>query len=130
MPIKELLSFISQLSVEEISKLTEIAESMLSNTQPQPDEGAEAPSIVAPAIVAPPEKKIKNLFDEMPERNHHKDPEDKKLYSSPITPRRQEVSMLELKCRSCGTKSSVPPQLSPLETERYLCNKCAKFGGT
>ena len=122
MPVKELLIFISQLSEEEISQLTEIAESMLSNTQPQPDERAESP----PAD----EEKRKNLFDEMPERNHHKDPDDEKLYSSPITPRRQEVSMLELKCRSCEAKSSVPPQLSPLETERYLCNKCAKFGGT
>jgi len=122
MSVKDLLGVLSHLNEENISKLYEVAMSMLSS------EVDDEPS-PTPTLDPSPTNQKKNLFDEMPEKDQFRDPEDKKLYSLPPTPRRPDVQLLQLKCRSCGAENSVPPPLVPVEVDRYLCNKCAKSGG-
>lgn len=71
-----------------------------------------------------------NKFDQMPERNSHKEDTliDKKLSKFPPTERSRHFEYITLQCRCCGKKEKVNPSLV-LERDRYKCNKCAISAG-
>ena len=80
-----------------------------------------------------PFKKIEardNLFNEMPERNHHKkDSEiDKKLSIRPPSERNTRSNLVSVECRGCGKQQEVASVLIPQEIDRYVCNACQVRG--
>lgn len=75
-------------------------------------------------------KKTKNLFNNMPEAQMHKDDIeiDKKLRKFPPTERSRSYKPLTVNCRVCGKKEMVNPSLVE-SIERYKCNKCSTSAG-
>ena len=66
-----------------------------------------------------------NKFDEMSEKNLHKDDVefDKKVSKLPPVPRTRQFKPVQVKCRSCGKEEKVNPAIID-SVERYKCNKC------
>jgi hypothetical protein len=71
-----------------------------------------------------------NRFDQMPERNSHKEDTliDQKLSRYPPTERSRQFTPIAVKCRCCGREEQINPGLI-LERDRYKCNKCAISAG-
>tara|TARA_R100000008_G_C3494121_1_gene120250 strand:+ start:191 stop:652 length:462 start_codon:yes stop_codon:yes gene_type:complete len=71
-----------------------------------------------------------NLFNEMPERNHHKkDTEiDKKLSIRPPSERNTRSNLVSVQCQGCGKKQEIASVLVPQEIDRYTCNACQVRG--
>ena len=72
------------------------------------------------------EGKRTNLFDKMPEKNHHKEDIeiDKKLAIQPPSNRDRKPSLIGVRCRSCNKEEAISVSLVPQEIERYICNRC------
>lgn len=72
----------------------------------------------------------KNYFDEMPEKDRHKEDTeiDKKLQRYPPTERRSEIQLVSVKCRSCGKSEKVSPSFI-FDANRYKCNACSSNAG-
>lgn len=66
-----------------------------------------------------------NKFDQMSEKNLHKDDIefDKKVSKLPPVPRTRQFKPVQVKCRSCGKEEKVNPAIID-SVERYKCNKC------
>ncbi len=71
-----------------------------------------------------------NKFEDMPERNSHKEDTliDRKLSKFPPTERSRQFEYVTVQCRCCGKKEKVNPALV-IERDRYKCNKCSISAG-
>lgn len=76
------------------------------------------------------EKSI-NKFDEMMEKNLHKEDlaVDKLLSKYPPTARTREFSPVNVTCRVCGKQESINGSLLTDAPNRYKCNRCSKEPG-
>ena len=76
------------------------------------------------------EEKRTNLFDKMPEKNHHKEDVeiDKKLAVQPPSNRSRKLSLIDVRCRACDKTEAISASLIPQEIERYICNRCQVRG--
>jgi hypothetical protein len=72
-----------------------------------------------------------NKFDDMAEKNMHKgDIEiDKLLKKHPKTPRLRKQNKLDVICRVCGKKETIPSSLLVDSKDRYKCNSCSSKAG-
>lgn len=72
-----------------------------------------------------------NRFDDMPEKNMHKDDTkiDQVLSQYSPTQRSREFNFIDVVCRVCGRKDSINPALVYDSGSRYKCNKCSKIPG-
>lgn len=72
-----------------------------------------------------------NKFDEMAEKNMHKgDIEiDKLLHQHPKTPRTRKQKKVDVVCRVCGAKETIPSSLLVDTKDRYKCNSCSSKAG-
>ena len=71
-----------------------------------------------------------NLFNSMPEKNHHKEDVeiDKKLAVQPPSNRSRKLSLIDVRCRACDKTEAISASLIPQEIERYICNRCQVRG--
>ena len=78
----------------------------------------------------PTEGKRANLFDKMPEKNHHKEDVeiDKKLAIHPPSDRSRKSNLIDVRCRACNKSEAISASLVPQEIERYICNRCQVRG--
>tara|TARA_R110002051_G_scaffold264420_2_gene324353 strand:- start:2947 stop:3399 length:453 start_codon:yes stop_codon:yes gene_type:complete len=76
------------------------------------------------------EDKRANLFDKMPEKNHHKEDVeiDKKLAVQPPSDRSRKPVLIDVQCRACNKEEKISASLVPQEIERYICNRCQVRG--
>jgi hypothetical protein len=72
-----------------------------------------------------------NKFLDMPEKNMHKSDSaiDKKLCTSPPTPRNRKFIPISVVCRVCGKSEKVNPAIVPEPKDRYKCNRCSATSG-
>jgi hypothetical protein len=72
-----------------------------------------------------------NRFDDMAEKNMHKgDVEiDKLLRQHPKTPRIRKQNKVNVVCRVCGVKETIPSSLLVDTKDRYKCNSCSSKAG-
>ena len=73
----------------------------------------------------------KNKFLDMPEKDMHKSDTaiDKKLSTSPPTPRNRKFTPVKVRCRICGKEEEVNPSIVPEPMDRYKCNNCSTSAG-
>lgn len=76
-------------------------------------------------------KNFVNRFDDMMERNMHKEDVeiDKLLKKHPKTPRNRKSNMIDVVCRVCGGKETIPSSLLTDTKDRYKCNTCSTRAG-
>lgn len=72
-----------------------------------------------------------NKFEKMSEFRMHKDDcaVDKKLSKHPPVARMRDFEFVDVVCRVCGKKESVPPALLFDVPSRYKCNNCSTHSG-
>lgn len=72
-----------------------------------------------------------NKFESMPEFRMHKADViiDKQLCQHPPVDRGRDFDLLDVVCRICGRKESVPPALVFEGVARYKCNNCSTKSG-
>ena len=77
------------------------------------------------------DKNRKNLFDEMPQKNMHKDDTeiDRALAVEDITPRNRQSSIVSVVCMRCDEEKQMSASMVPQEKERFICNNCQTRGG-
>lgn len=97
----------------------------------EPEEVVESrPSKKSSNKPKPKKKKSNNKFDNMSEKNMHKDDIeiDRKLRKFPPTSRTRNYKPIKVKCRVCSREENVNPSLVE-SMERYKCNKCSTSSG-
>lgn len=72
-----------------------------------------------------------NEFEKMAEFRMHKDDcaIDKKLCSNPPVARMRDFEFVDVVCRVCGKKETIPPALLFDAPSRYKCNNCSTQSG-
>lgn len=72
-----------------------------------------------------------NKFETMSEFRMHKEDVviDKQLSKHPPVDRSREFDLVDVSCRVCGKKESVPPGLVFEGPARYKCNRCSATSG-
>lgn len=72
-----------------------------------------------------------NKFEQMAEFRMHKDDcaLDKKLSVAPPVARMRDFDFVDVVCRICGRKESIPPALLFDSPSRYKCNNCSTQSG-
>jgi hypothetical protein len=121
------------LKDEDIKQLIAILQKGLTNDAS--DDNIKATNKAVKPVQKKTKNKVKtqkyiNKFDEMLEKNLHKDDIefDKKVTKLPPVPRTRSFKPIEIQCRSCGKKESVNPNYID-SVERYKCNKCCANPG-
>jgi hypothetical protein len=114
------------LDNEDIKQLIAILQRGLTDTENRPESVQEIKPRKAKKVA----KKLINKFDNMSEKNLHKDDIefDKKVSQLPPVPRTRLFKPVQVQCRSCGKKESVNPAVLD-SIERYKCNKCCANPG-
>jgi lysyl-tRNA synthetase class I len=124
------------LDNDDIKQLIAILQKGLStNTDPKEDDIPEEQAPIKTkrktrATSSPNQNKV-NKFDNMREKNLHKEDVeiDKVLSRYPPTNRSREFSMIDVTCRVCGRKEEINPALLYDAPNRYKCNRCSKEPG-
>lgn len=121
------------LTPEQIQQMIMMLQSMLpksDNTDNTVDEEEPFVSNIKTKKVSMKKNTFKNKFNNMPEKNMHKEDIviDKKLSVNNPTPRRKANSLTEVQCRVCGKKETINAGLV-IDKTRYKCNSCAAGAG-
>lgn len=118
---------------EQIKKLIAVLQQLLppENKEDEDDEQMSSKIKTKTRRSGNKNKKNSNKFLNMPEMRMHKEDcaVDQKLAKSPPTPRTRRYEPVEVRCRSCGKKEKVNPNIIPESVDRYKCNKCSAMAG-
>lgn len=114
-----------ELNPDQIKQMIKMLQGMLEPTKPK---NIKKPKRINNKKITP--SKI-NKFDEMAEKNMHKEDTiiDKKLNIYPPSPRARSYKPISVQCRVCGKKDSINPSLLHDSIDRYKCNKCSSSAG-
>jgi metal-dependent hydrolase (beta-lactamase superfamily II) len=123
------------LTPEQIQQMIVMLQSMLPSKEetnnPKDDpSNDEFVSTIKTKKVSAKKSNFKNKFNNMAERNMHKEDVeiDKRLIVNGPTPRRKTNSLTEVQCRVCGKKDTVNANML-VDKTRYKCNSCASGAG-
>lgn len=125
------------LDPNQIKQMIQLLQNMLSQTNPNSEDGniAETTEVKPISPIKTLNKKPRvssiNKFDTMMESKMHKDDIeiDKKLNKYGPTPRTRSFQPIDVRCRVCGKTEQINPVLLSDSQERYKCNNCARSAG-
>lgn len=120
------------LTPDQIKQMIGMLQVMLASQTPkQEEEEDNFESPIKTKNTKLPKNKIReNKFEQMSERNLHKEDSeiDKRLSVQPPVARNRHSSLIDIACRVCGRKEKVSAGLVA-DRERYKCNKCSISAG-
>lgn len=120
------------LTPDQIQQMIAMLQSMLpkNDNVDTKEQEEEFVSSIKTKKVSMKKNTFKNKFNDMAEKNMHKEDIaiDKKLNISNPTPRRKSNSLTEVQCRVCGKKETINAGLI-VDKTRYKCNNCASGAG-
>lgn len=118
------------LTPDQIQQMIAMLQSMLPKNDNIETQEEEFVSSIKTKKVSMKKNTFKNKFNDMAEKNMHKEDIaiDKKLNISNPTPRRKSNSLTEVQCRVCGKKETINAGLI-VDKTRYKCNSCASGAG-
>lgn len=107
------------------------ADQKVSKNDDSDDSDDIAESVIKTKKAKQNKKKFVNKFVSMPEAKMHKEDIeiDKLLHVHPPTVRQREANLVNVQCRVCGKKETVPASLATESRGRYKCNTCSTNAG-